>query len=325
MLFITNRVPVQSARSKVNRRISFNYDNTSPSAYLYFCERTGKDEYKEIKQDAFFSQLKSLSNETQILFYLHGFNNNMEPDIFGNAAQLQKLINEQSDGNTLVKVIPLIWPCDDDSPIHLADDYYDDQDAADGSGLAFSRLLGKFDTWRQAEAQTKELCVKRINILAHSMGNRVLKNALQKWAQDYSNGNMPQLFRNVFMIAADVENETLEKGEAGQYIVDSGRNIVVYYANDDLAMPASKVANTLRMKTMSRRMGMTGPEDLSRLPKKVYEVDCDDFNNRFDSPKGHSYFLTDSDGNVSPIIAHMVKAIDTGRVPGERSDRLTVD
>ncbi|WP_375753713.1 alpha/beta hydrolase [Vibrio sp. HN007] len=325
MLFITNRTAMQSARSKLNRRISFNYDNTSPSAYLYFCERTGKDEYKEIKQDAFFSQLKALPNDTQILFYLHGFNNNMEPHIFNNAKALQKLINKQSDKEKLVKVIPLIWPCDDDSPIHFADDYYDDQDAADGSGLAFSRLLGKFDKWKQAEAQTKEPCLKRINILAHSMGNRVLKNALKKWAEDYSNSNMPQLFRNVFMVAADVKNEILEKGEEGEFIVDSARNVVVYYANDDLAMPASKIANSLSLKTMSRRMGMTGPEDMSKLPKKVYEVDCDDFNNKFDKPKGHSYFLTGDGDRVSPVIPHLTKIIETGRVPGKRSDRLTDD
>lgn len=132
---------------------------------------------------------------------------------------------------------------------------------------------------------------------------------------------MPQLFRNVFLLAADLENEILEEHKDGRYIIDSTRNTVVYFANDDYAMPASKISN-VRNKVLSRRLGMTGPEDLSKLPSRVFEVDCDDFNNRFDR-KGHSYFLTDSAGVVSPVVKHMVDAIDGGRVqPDQRSVRL---
>ena len=97
---------------------------------------------------------------------------------------------------------------------------------------------------------------------------------------------------------------------------------MVYYANDDLAMPASKVAN-LRNRTVSRRLGMTGPEDLSAVPKNVYEVDCDNFNNTFDKPVGHAYFLDGPKKKVSPVLKHMVQAIKKGRViPNERPHEL---
>lgn len=321
MLFVTNRTPEQSARSRTNRHISFNYQNTAVSQYLYFCERNGAHDYTEIKSPAFFQRLKQLPDKVQLLLYVHGFNNNMEPDIFENAMALQQLFDANSPG--LVFVVPLIWPCDDDSSLAFADDYWDDQDAADASGLAFARMLGKFDDWRRAKAQQEEPCLRRMNMLAHSMGSRVLKNALREWAEKHASGNMPQLFRNVFLVAADLENEVLEDGRDGRYIVDSGRNTVVYFANDDYAMPASKVAN-VRNKILSRRLGMTGPESLDKLPSRVYEVDCDDFNNRFDR-KGHSYFLTDSNGVASPVVKHMADAIDGGRVtPSERSIRLTV-
>lgn len=320
MLFITNRTPREKAKSKRNRKIRFDYDNTAISQYLFFCERNGEHDYTEIMSGPFFQRLKELPPKTQLLFYLHGFNNNMEPYIFNNTKKLQTLLNASSPD--LVYVVPIIWPCDDDSIVAFIDDYWDDQDAADASGPAFARLLGKFDTWRRDKKQQEIPCLKRINILAHSMGNRVLKNALKHWVDKHSSGNMPQLFRNVFMIAADVENEVLEKSEDGRYIVDSSRNVVVYFANDDLSMPASKLAN-IKNKTMSRRLGMTGPEDLGKLPKKVYEVDCDDFNNTFDL-KGHSYFLDKEDGKPSPIINHMINAITTGRVtPAERSTILT--
>ncbi len=154
------------------------------------------------------------------------------------------------------------------------------------------------------------------------MGNRVLRNALRYWVENDLRGEMPQLFRNLFMVAADVVNHTLERGAVGQYIPDAARNLVVYYANDDLAMPASKLAN-LKNKTVSRRLGMTGPEDMAQVPGNVYAVDCDDFNNRFDWPKGHSYFLIDDDGVVSPVLKHMVAAVRGGRVtPGARATVL---
>ena len=97
----------------------------------------------------------------------------------------------------------------------------------EGIGQVFARLLGKFDTWRRKEAQSANPCTKRINVLAHSMGNCVLRNALQTWAKKDAHGDMPQLFRNVFMAAADVVNHTLEPGESGQYIAQSARNVVV--------------------------------------------------------------------------------------------------
>ncbi len=83
-------------------------------------------------------------------------------------------------------------------------------------------------------------------------------------------------------------------------------------------MPASKIANIKNI-TVSRRLGMTGPENLTAIPKNVYEVDCDNFNNTWDKPAGHSYFLDNEDGKPSPIIKHMVDAIKTGRLdPFER-------
>ncbi len=313
MLFATNRTPKQSVRTRLNRPISFHLQDTSAAHHMYFCERLGISDYVEIGNVAFFDRLKALPNEkTQVLLYIHGFNSTDEAVIFPRAERLQQLF-DQVGGEGLVHVVPLIWPCDDDSFTAIADDYWDDQRAADQSGVAFARMLGKFDEWRRKEAELANPCVRRINVLAHSMGNRVLRNTLKIWVENEGSGSMPQLFRNVFMVAADVVNHTLEAGEEGEHIPVSARNLVVYYANDDLAMPASKVAN-LRNRTVSRRLGMTGPEDMNAVPKNVFEVDCDSFNNTCDRPKGHSYFLDCPGGDTSPVLGHMVEAIKDGRV-----------
>jgi esterase/lipase superfamily enzyme len=325
MLFATNRTPTrQRGRLRNERRISFDLQNTSVTQYLYFCERRGEDDYWEIGSPGFFARLKDLPGDTQILFYIHGFNNTPEENIFPRAKRLQELLDELGDPG-LAHVVPLIWPCDDDHILAIADDYWDDERAADQSGAAFGRMLGKFDGWRRNKAQLEDPCTRRINVLAHSMGNRVLRNALKDWVVSDGNREMPQLFRNVFMVAADVVNHTLESGEDGEFIPLSARNVVVYFANDDLAMPASKLAN-LRNRTVSRRLGMTGPEDLDLVPKNVYEVDCDNFNNTCDFPKGHSYFLDCPNGKPSPVIGHIVDAIRDARVsPPVRSHTLGYD
>ena len=153
------------------------------------------------------------------------------------------------------------------------------------------------------------------------MGNRVLRNAIAFWGKHDHADQVPQLFRNIFMVAADVVNHCLEPRQSGVLIPDAARNVIVYYANDDLAMPASKLSN-LKNKTVSRRLGMTGPENLNILSNNVYEVDCDNFNNKFDKPTGHSYFL-DNNGKTSPALKHMLDAMDGGRViPKTRSYEL---
>lgn len=318
MLFVTNRTPRQSPRSRRGRKLTFDLDNTAIAQFLYFCERVGEGEYVEIMHDNFFQKLRDLPNpNAEVLLYIHGFNNTPEKNIFPNAQRLQELLDVLGERDAF-HVVPLIWPCDDDSFVAIADDYWDDQTAADQSGTSFARMLGFFDGWRREEAIAAQRdgrppCMRRIDILAHSMGNRVLRNALRTWVEELGGEAMPLMFRNIFMAAADVVNETLEHTEEGRYIPEAARNVVVYYAADDLAMPASKVAN-LRSRTASRRLGMTGPENMDAVPRNVYAVDCDNFNTKCDPPSGHGYYLDYPDGKPSPVLTHMANALMSGRV-----------
>lgn len=312
MLFITNRTPQGSARSRKNRKIRFSVQNTDASQNLYFCLRLGDNDYQEIGCDALFQQLSDLSPETQVLFYIHGFNNTFEKEIFPQAQTLQRLIDAEK-GPDFALVVPVIWPCDDDHVLALLEDYWDDRRAADASGFAFSRLLGKFDRWRAAQSQLPEPCVRRISILSHSMGNRVLRNAVALWSKYDHGGQVPLLFRNIFMLAPDIESHSLETGQAGELLPECCRNLVVYHANDDVAMPASKLANVDQV-GIHKRLGLCGNRDLQAVARNVYEVDCDNFNNRFDWPVGHVYFLEDRNGVVSPALNHLLTAMDGGRV-----------
>ena len=111
------------------------------------------------------------------------------------------------------------------------------------------------------------------------MGNRVLRETLCEWDRyDLAQG-VPMLFRNTFLIAADIENESIHRGQRGELISHASRNVVVYYASDDLALRGSKAAN-LKNRIASRRLGHSGPENMDLAPHNLYAVDCDDVNTR---------------------------------------------
>jgi esterase/lipase superfamily enzyme len=307
VLFITNREPDGSILTETNREFDFDLDKNSPSNSIYCCERLGKNKYIELGSDVLMSKLKD-SKAKQLLLFIHGFSNLPEPDIFPRVIKLQEYFDSKEPD--LIQVVPIIWPCDND--LGIIKDYWDDQKSADQSAFSFARALQFFMAWRD-KAPEDSPCLKRINILAHSMGNRVFRETLSVWNKyDLANG-VPLLFRNTILMAADIVNESLEEKEDGRLISQASRNVSVYYASDDLALRSSKISN-LRNKVASRRLGHTGPEDCNKVQSNVYSIDCDNFNNRYDSPKGHSYFLSDDNDDVGAVFEHMFNTIKSGRV-----------
>lgn len=307
MLFVTNRFPTQSVKSRRNRRWTFDIGNNAAMNSLYFCEAGPDGEHTEILSGPFFRKLRR-DDCNQVLLYVHGFN--VPPaTALEQAGALQDLFDATAPSE--VRVVPMIWPTDDDPGV--LKDYWDDQRSADLSGFAFARGFAKFLHWQQEQEDGP--CDKRINILAHSMGNRVLREALVRWSHDDLPDGVPMLFRNAFLLAADMVNETLERGQPGELICRAARNVAVYHASDDLALRASKVVN-LRNRIASRRLGHTGPERLNRCPPNVYSLDCDEVNMLYDRGDGHTYFLTEPGGGPGEVFKHILETIRSGRVFG---------
>ncbi len=313
MLFVTNREPSGSIRTKKNRDFKFDLRKNAPSNSIYCCERTGDGAYIELGHEAWLNNLKNCKAK-QVLFFIHGFSNLPEPDIFPRAEKLQNLFDKEE--KNLVQVVPVIWPCDDDPGI--VKDYWDDQKSADMSAFSLARALQFFMEWRD-KLPEDDVCLKRINVLAHSMGNRVFRETLAVWDKYDLASGVPLIFRNTILMAADIVNESLEEEHRGRLISQSSRNVSVYYASDDLALRASKVSN-LKNRVASRRLGHTGPVDMRKTQSNVYSIDCDNFNNRYDKPKGHSYFLDDDKGKPGAVFKHIYDSLKTGRV--EVSDEL---
>ena len=321
MLFITNRFPKGSIQTRVGRKFEFDLKNNAPSNSMFFCNREDDGSITEVGGLNFLSELKR-SEYRQILLYIHGFSN-LPDDVFKAVNEFQTLCELKDEKEVLV--VPVIWPCDND--LGIVKDYWDDQKSADGSAFSLSRVLNRFLEWRESNLNSPDTdpCLKRINVLAHSMGNRVLRETLCAWDKyDLADG-VPLIFRNTFLVAADIENESIHRTERAKLICDASRNVLVYFASDDFALRASKAAN-LKNKIASRRLGHTGPENMELTPKNVYAVDCDDVNNVYDKPKGHSYFRSGREkGKPGLVFDHIYSCLKTGRVSSEDElRRLTI-
>lgn len=321
MLFVSNRTPVSPEQNGVEagQTIHFDLHNTAVSLSMYYCERKSVNNYVYIGEKKFFQQLEQLPENTQILFYIHGFNDTGEARIFPHADLLEALINHHAK-EYLVKVIPLIWPCDNDPIFMLADDYYDDQIAADQSAIAFAQFFSNVELWLQKNSHLNNNIQRKIHLFTHSMGARVLKNALNELAKTKS--NILSTFINIFIAAPDLSNDALEAGQEGELIAKAAKQVVVYYASDDLALAASRLAN-LRYKITAKRLGRAGIRDLVKVAENIYQVNCNDFNHQFEPAIGHVYFLTDPWNRTSPIITHVTQAIVKGAItPNQRQHLL---
>ncbi|SBM99296.1 alpha/beta hydrolase [Klebsiella variicola] len=301
MLFITNRSPQGSFVTTPGRDFIFDLLDNTPSASVYYCQRdrlNNKD--IELGSDNFLQAIET-SQVKSILFYLHGFRN-LPEDVFTAAQLVQNLCDTLAPFK--IMVIPLIWPCCGEKGIIQR--YYDDRDAANDSGSSFSRVIQRIVDWGRGR---KTAC-KSINLLAHSMGNRVLCAALNNWYQ--SSVERRRLFDFSFMVAPDLESNALETNEPAEVICEVTRDVILYHARDDLALKASKIVNFNALP----RLGSLGPAYMTRIPNNVTVINCGSVNQPADSLIGHSYFESLADDATKPslVIQHIINCMIKGEI-----------
>lgn len=299
--FITNRFLM-----KTENGMDFE-DTNMCSQDLQFCQVTGENTVKVVTSAKMFEALKKSEEFKEFLLYPHGYNNQPWDDIFPTAQDMQDQLDAADMGH--IYVLPIIWPCDND--FGMIKDYWDDQESAEFSGKFLARAIGILMNW-QAKNRN-DPCMKRMHIMAHSMGARLLMKSLRYFDKHIAQKGVPYMFKNTFLMAADIPNEALAKGKEGEHICSASQNVVCFYANDDMAMPASKIAN-VKNGVFSRRMGHTGPEYWDDYMRgKVFAVNCDSFNNDYDL-KGHTYFKRHpKSGKSSPAFDHMIAYMEKPR------------
>jgi len=202
-----------------------------------------------IANNVFLQQI----NGNKILLLIHGYNNE-EDDVVrayniieGNVDSLLR----RDDGTPLYDlIVGYTWPGGDDGL-----DYFAAKRRASAVAPRVYRLL---EALRRNGAT--------IDIMGHSIGCRVSLSALQ--GRLY----LPDMIRNLYLTAAAVDNESIEKDEEYWSSVSACRNLFVFHSkNDDVLNVSYRVAE------LDEALGYSGPEnpaDIIQNAPHVKVINC---------------------------------------------------
>ena len=123
---------------------------------------------------------------------------------------------------------------------------------------------------------------RRIHLIAHSMGNRVLTGALHRLAMEHPDGSGPH-FNEVVLTAPDIDADVFRK-DIAPYISQSADRVTIYASSNDKALLASRALHG------NTRLGLAG-DYLTTFPElgNVEVIDASEVDTSLFS-LGHSYY-----------------------------------
>lgn len=194
--------------------------------------------------------------EDSVLLFIHGFNVEFEPALI-RSAQLAVDLSKAEDFNAGTPVL-FSWPSMGKFGLSK---YRADR----GRSAASSPYLVEF-----LDLLTNDLEIERINIIAHSMGNRVLTLALEDYVEKYLSGpNARNVEFRIILAAADVDRDIFDQTTG---ILDNIRpNVTIYTSDKDRALHVSSIVNR------AKRLGDTdGNKPYIRAYENYQTVDATD-------------------------------------------------
>ena len=240
---------------------------------------------------------KMVDKTSDTVVFIHGYNVSFR-EALTSAARLKRNISEGE--NTLsVNVVLFSWPSDGSMMPYIA--YANDRQDAAASGPAFARGLLKLADFLRG-ATPEESCNQRIHLVAHSMGNYVLRHTVQHYVAR-SPGRPVRIFDQVLLMAADEDDDAFEHDYKLKFLPRLAKRVNVYFNNGDLAMAVSD-----KTKGNPDRLGDDGPRLPRSVPGKVSLIDCTPVVEGFAE---HSYFLD------NPMVVADMRTVLAG-VPSDK-------
>ena len=162
-----------------------------------------------------------------ILLFVHGFNVKFD-DALVRAAQLSHDLSSEQ-GFSVGAPVLYSWPSAGSLSL---EDYQGDRARSLDAAPHLEAFL---------DILTEDLDVSRINIIAHSMGNRVLTQSLQDYASDYleQHDRGDDLEFRILLVAADVEREIFDSANSVFDNLDA--NVTIYTSDTDRALHLSNL------------------------------------------------------------------------------------
>jgi esterase/lipase superfamily enzyme len=136
------------------------------------------------------------------------------------------------------------------------------------------------------------------------MGNYVLRHAFQESRKMAGNRELPRLFDEIILTAADEDYDAFEHDHKLADLSGLAKRVSVYFNDADRALNVSDLT-----KGNPERLGSQGPRLPHQLPSKVVVIDVSDV---VHGVSEHSYHV-DSDEAVKDM---------TAVLQGQRSERI---
>lgn len=230
------------------------------------------------------------------LAFIHGFNVSFRDALLAGAR-----LRETYDRIVVV----FTWPSDGRKVPWAS--YWSDRDDAKASAPAVARAFLKLVAFLQSIPRERA-CRQQVHLMAHSMGNYVLRNGLQKIRQEYPD-SLPRVFGHIFLMAADEDNDAFEVEHKLLSLPQLGRAVNVYFNHGDTALVVSD-----KTKFNLDRLGATGPRLPHGVPRNVTLIDASHVAGEGD-PFQHAYYW------MSPSVVTDVRQVLNGTLPDQVSGR----
>ncbi|MDJ0730083.1 MAG: alpha/beta hydrolase [Crocosphaera sp.] len=233
------------------------------------------------------------------LIFIHGYNTSFRGGLT-QAAKLHQVLTSNDPGNTQpslnLNICLFSWPSDGSLILSEPDAanaiaYHNDRIDAAASGAAFARSFLKIADFING-LETR--CQQNLHLIAHSMGNYILRYALQELKHQIGN-QLPRLFDQMLMMAADEDDDAFDFQHKLLDLSRITRHTSIYFNRGDLALWASD-----NIKGNPPRLGTDGPIKPRQLPRNVYPIDCTRVIFRFTDPSEHGYYI-----NVPRVVRDM--------------------
>jgi len=275
-----------------------------------------------ISQAEFTARLAKEAKDKELVFFIHGFNVQTEGMVTStDNMQTNFDSSPQNQKDKDVLVVPVDWACTDGkTPIAFAFDYHPDQKNSEVAGSAL---------WQLVSGLKKENSAHILNVIAHSMGNRVLRCVGKSAAEDSSwhtdalkegttllqaapadlksNEN---LFENIFFVSADIPETVFDEPdgtgiEQAEHALQSGvaalavmtkRMHVLHAEGHDADLNASFLLNKLHARLGSRGPWSGGEPKLGGKSTKVWDKIGDAL---------EKYEGNEEDGNTNNVNVHV--------------------
>ena len=239
--------------------------------------------------------------QKHVTLFVHGYNNDWR-----DAAKRYKQISDDLYGpDKLGLCVLFTWPSNGQTAHYLAD-----RDDARASGPAlssvFNLLYDQAMLMQKKAADGTVVCKAKVSVIAHSMGNWVLQNALHYTWERYNKPLLVSLINQCVMVAADVDNDLFASGEAigaggAEGMANLCYRITALYSGKDSVLGMSAGLKHFG----KRRLGRSGLDSEVTEPDNVWDFDCSALFKPDETEIHSAYFWT-------PKIQKVLKAVLQG-------------